>query len=180
MRSERLQFHLSTAIILLFWVGSAIWVWTSRKPWVFASQRIEKTLEAKDINLAPVAPDERRMVVSHVDEGPLNEFPVFDVQDFHNPELTVITLSQIDVNEHAEPIRFLDNDTLEFAREVLTKDYELVHNVIYTYKRRFPEWWWGHFYRPEVWLFILLSAALLFVAIRNRRSAKKNNSEIQY
>jgi hypothetical protein len=24
------------------------------------------------------------------------------------------------------------------------------------YRRRYPEWWWGHLYRVEVWLAVLI------------------------
>ncbi|MHC5053281.1 MAG: WD40 repeat domain-containing protein [Planctomycetota bacterium] len=34
------------------------------------------------------------------------------------------------------------------------------------YRRRFPEWWWGHFYRPEVWAAILIGAAWLWTVAR--------------
>jgi WD40 repeat protein len=34
-------------------------------------------------------------------------------------------------------------------------------NTLEVWSRRHPEWWWGHFYRPEVWLGLLLSGVWL-------------------
>jgi len=31
-----------------------------------------------------------------------------------------------------------------------------------TWERQFPEWWWGHFYRPEVWLTIIFGSLWLW------------------
>ena len=69
------------------------------------------------------------------------------------------------INDNPQkPVRFVDADTLELWREGGESSF------IATYRRRFPEWWWGHFYRPEVWLFITLSGILIwrFVMARKR------------
>ena len=34
--------------------------------------------------------------------------------------------------------------------------------------RRFPEWWWGHFYRPEVWLALIFGIATLVSLFKTR------------
>jgi hypothetical protein len=34
------------------------------------------------------------------------------------------------------------------------------------FRRRFPEWWWGHFYRPEVWAAIVIGAVWLWTVAR--------------
>ncbi len=39
-------------------------------------------------------------------------------------------------------------------------------NVLHLFRRRFPEWWWGHFYRPEVWAAIVLGGAWLWSVAR--------------
>ena len=55
--------------------------------------------------------------------------------------------------------KFIDNDTFEGVLDHLRANEK--HEIsIATYHRRFPEWCWGHFYLPEVWLVLGLSAAL--------------------
>jgi WD40 repeat protein len=49
--------------------------------------------------------------------------------------------------------------------------------VLAVWQRRFPEWWWGHLYRPEVWLtgvvgLLWLWRVALYVARQLRRSPK--------
>jgi len=39
-------------------------------------------------------------------------------------------------------------------------------NRVYVLDRRFPEWWWGHFYRPEVWAAVAIGAAWLWSVAR--------------
>jgi WD40 repeat protein len=41
------------------------------------------------------------------------------------------------------------------------------------YRRRFPEWWWGHFYRLEVWAAIVLGIAWLWSVARWARGRMK-------
>jgi WD40 repeat protein len=52
------------------------------------------------------------------------------------------------------------------------------------YRRRFPEWWWGHFYRPEVWAAMVLGAAWLWSVarwargrLRERRAGKYDTDD---
>ena len=49
---------------------------------------------------------------------------------------------------------------------LLTFDYK---GTIRVWRRRRPEWWWGHFYRAEVWATLLLSIALAWSLKRDRR-----------
>lgn len=36
------------------------------------------------------------------------------------------------------------------------------------FSRRFPEWWWGHIFRPEVWLAVLFGVTWLYCVVRKR------------
>jgi len=48
---------------------------------------------------------------------------------------------------------FLTDDRINVVTEMSDNDFSSWQFV--EYHRRFPEWWWGHFYRPEVWLAII-------------------------
>jgi len=47
-------------------------------------------------------------------------------------------------------------------------------NRVHVIRRCFPEWWWGHLCRPEVWAAVVIGAAWLWTVvrwIRRRRAA---------
>jgi hypothetical protein len=55
--------------------------------------------------------------------------------------------------------RFKNDDAIEISSNFIVDGGS---RLSYLWDRRFPEWWWGHFYRPEVWLAIVLSGLLLW------------------
>ena len=62
---------------------------------------------------------------------------------------------------------FLDDDTVMVIpwlswTEERFDEYSLWH-------RRYPEWWWGHFYRPEVWSALVFGVLLVLNIFRERR-----------
>jgi len=63
---------------------------------------------------------------------------------------------------------FIDDDTISMLA-TFHPPGDLEAHQYRIYRRRFPEWWWGHFYRPEVWTSITLCVALLVRALRFRR-----------
>lgn len=65
------------------------------------------------------------------------------------------------------PYRFPENETLELLR---FRGDPPIESFIATYKRRFPEYWWGHAFRPEVWSFLALSALLIHRFLKHRRA----------
>ena len=67
-----------------------------------------------------------------------------------------------------------DNDHARFFT-VENESGHVAHPVIYSATRRFPEWWWGHFYRPEVWLASIL-AVLMFREIFRMRKFPRESS----
>ena len=40
------------------------------------------------------------------------------------------------------------------------------------WRRRFPEWWWGHLFRPEVWAAIIVCVGLVWSIVRDQRYFK--------
>ncbi|HLX64819.1 MAG TPA: hypothetical protein VKX17_26340 [Planctomycetota bacterium] len=56
---------------------------------------------------------------------------------------------------------FADDDTVVLYEDRATQS---IHGI---FVRRYPEWWWGHFYRREVWFAIVFGT--LFVGNASRR-----------
>ncbi len=64
---------------------------------------------------------------------------------------------------------FLTNDL--FAACLVNDAYPKPEERFSVFRRRFPEWWWGHLYRPEVWL-LPLWLGLIVWSIRKDRAVK--------
>ena len=147
-----MRFSLATLLLVVLWIGAAMAVWTRREPWVEAS--VEKSIAQPTLDNSgniilqtrPVPDPWRRIIYDGAtyvgdEHGLLWEFPYFNGE----PQI---------------PYGFVDENTLKLWR--MTSDRPSTQFAIATYHRRFPEWWWGHFYRPEVWLFALLSGILVW------------------
>lgn len=149
------QLSLRSAALIPLWVSTILWVWTGREPWVQAHKSI---LSAKDANALfkswPIeSPDGTRWVQTRVDTPPMNYLPIIEL-----PSCNQIGDIKVDVAPSMGPVplAFETNDKLLIA----TSLYDLENGpvTVLTYSRRFPEWWWGHLYRPEVWLLLALSS----------------------
>ena len=53
------------------------------------------------------------------------------------------------------------------ASYVLKNDTLLIDDL--EWRRRRPEWWWGHFYRPEVWVAFVLGVIWLWSVVKYLR-----------
>jgi len=101
-----------------------------------------------------------------------NQVFIFDISSRKHLLLCKITTQES--SSYLIPNQFVDNDTFEgFAYNT-----ELQF-CLQTFHRRFPEWWWGHFYRPEVWLAIGLSVLLIWRAARSRRAPVTRSSGLR-
>ena len=150
-----MRFSLATLVLLVLWIGALMAVWARREPWVFEHMSAGKSTAGAGYAEAP--------------DG------VRCAQYYFATEETFVTLTD-NIDYHLSsnfervdgqvqlPVRFVDNDTLELLRE------NEGSNMIATYHRRFPEWWWGHFYRPEVWVAIALSGVQIWRLIKSRRA----------
>ena len=67
-------------------------------------------------------------------------------------------------------VSFLDDNTVVINDETAPA-YEQPR-IRGIWRREYPEWWWGHFYRPEFWCLILFGALLLYSLLRRQRSQK--------
>lgn len=63
-----------------------------------------------------------------------------------------------------------DNWGYTAARYKLTEDSVEMFSIS---KFRFPPYWWGHFYRPEVWLAIIFGSLWLWRVVRWFRERRK-------
>jgi hypothetical protein len=165
-----MRFSLATLLLLVLWIGAGMWVWAWREPW-----RYDQTVSRIDFGRY-VPPKwfengdqfDRRHFDSPDCERGCN---VYVSRDYHYviyDKHAARSLFEFDGVRAA--IGFLDDNNFAFRlgpwSEMLSPDDRC--EIFY---RRFPEWWWGHFYRPEVWLFIGLSAALLWRFVRWRRKS---------
>ena len=150
MKHLRPKFSLLFLVLISLFIPSIVLVWLWREPWVL--ERIELDLPA---TISPNAPDGVRQVIFYrtypmtrmyaiTENGDKNPFYVF-----HGEPLYPINSESI--------AGFLDNDHL--CMQIF---YGESHPQMVAYlTRRFPEWWWGHFYRPEVWLALAFGVATL-------------------
>lgn len=167
-----MRFSLVSLLLFTIWIGAALGVWFRREAWVL--ERFEpasdielnlKMLIIEDANPYP-SPDATRNVLTsnpffhHFTGFQILEMPSEKGLYSHNCFPVVVDVSNP---------RFLTNDQI-YIRGFHSEDgYGRAY-----YRRRFPEWWWGHFYRPEVWAFALITIALLVrgvQALRRRRVA---------
>jgi hypothetical protein len=157
-----MRFSLAMLILVVLWIGAAGAVWFEREPWrqvpmyfVLADSyqpmpRLDKANQREVFN--SIQP-------STIEFATDNPFRVLTSIHY----TTNGASSWIDVG-------FVDSDTILGVESHVLGCTEFKYSPL-LFHRRFPEWWWGHFYRPEVWLFIGLSGALLWRFARWRRKS---------
>jgi len=115
-------------------------VWNQREPWVRFRPAHLVT------RFGMYAPDKlRRVDIRHID----NEPDCVAILSICPPTEGEILWQK---NGNFFDAYFGNDDTLFLDNY---REFQIYH-------RRFPEWWWGHFYRPEVWLSIVLSGLLVW------------------
>jgi hypothetical protein len=152
-----MRFSLSTLILITLWIGAVIAVVLWHKPWQKVSDQEVKFEYDKAYALNCRSPDgTRECVPGPANSGGETSWAILDR----------ITKRQINLIwvQGSQPLmaEFIDNDSLQFGYfSFLSNNLnDPVLSKLSTYHRRFPEWWWGHFYRPEVWCAIVLTALL--------------------
>ena len=152
-----MRFSLGTLMLVVLWTGTLMLVWFQREPWLRASTRNyarpkdeNGNLQLRGFALREVSVDKRRRVEIHHRD----EFPdcVAVVENSGSNEGRILWRR----NGNFYDAVFVDDDTLTIDNYLLMQ----------TYRRRFPEWWWGHFYRPEVWCAIALSGVLIWRVLK--------------
>lgn len=167
-----MRFSLGTLMLVVVWCGMGMTVWEWRRPWYIKSE-VEKANSVR--NGAPSTSSDgrrqftRRFGWSQYGWGEIILVEIGVDQEPSTDEVYRGTEAALceDLLDHDTGwnFRFVDNDTFIFE----TWPRDAVERQI-TLKRRFPEWWWGHFYRSEVWLFVLLSGVLLRRGIQTWRA----------
>ena len=154
-----MRFSLATLVLLVLWIGALMAVWVRREPvWIIqysAPMNILVSAPCYDIG-------NRSVGISVTDE--------ILITDSTNRK----TLFSIHIKNYLNTAMFIDADTILF--DYIGTDKQMTHGLLH---RRFPEWWWGHFYRPEVWLAIGLSVLLIWRAARSRRAPVTQSSGLR-
>lgn len=161
------RFSLRTLVLVALWCGAAMWVWRSRKPWALTQSRVDNaSTSAETYPWSVLLPDRTRVarvtflpMPERIDTKGTGYMTRVEIRDFYQRSAP---LCNIDIQAAARNIYFRDDNTLDCTGAL---------NCIY--QRRFPEWWWGHFYRPEVWLLIVLSLALIVTFVRHLRKWRR-------
>ena len=158
-----MRFSLATLVLLVLWIGAGMWVWAWRTPWSYSYSEsraeFEKGVPERWFGSCSYAPDGLRSLALQI--------------------TTTDVVRKLLIERHSgrklfefpckgNPCGFLDDNNCAFRTG--TWNLEISPDDQYeVYSRHFPEWWWGHFYRPEVWLALGLSAALGWRAVRARK-----------
>jgi len=172
-----MRFSLGTLVLLVVWCAAGMMVWAFREPWYRAS--VAPKSESK-LEYPERAPDGVRCLCAPPwGGGPLSvglrdlEKEGSDVTFFHNERVLLFTFPN---TVSPRDCMFYDDDTVLLSHmkwPVTTAEPEW---ETATFKRRFPEWWWGHFYRVEVWLFVLLGGVLMWRGLLSIRTWRKARS----
>lgn len=159
-----MRFSLATLVLLVLWIGSLMLVWAKREPWNLSGTR--EILSFDTVPEFPSSPDQTRTVLWDCNYTGFFVCSKSDKKGFDNYENLLHYTQTNRITGNLFPIRFVDDDTLELRR---SPDEDNDKILLVTFHRRFPEWWWGHFYRPEVWLATALSGLLIWRAVKSRR-----------
>ncbi len=179
-KSRFWQLHLSTAILLML----AVPVWAlcfvhtnawapenATMSWAEMEARFPGWLN-KDVRERQRSPDGTRCFTGFTNDRMLYGNGTgfnFSRYDYDSDSKYVMGQADDPSTTHY-PYGFVDDDHCIMA--VSIRKSPVRFRVWY---RRFPEWWWGQFYRPEVWLgiaFALVLSVKLVRAIRHHRTSR--------
>lgn len=147
------KFSLRLCIWLALLVGSVLGLGLDREPWVLTSQivlvDVEKSMKSD------LAPDRVRKI--RHESGLFPRFPVMIDLRTNTP-----------IYEFKEgqgiPHYFLNDDEI-LVEQYGVDDWPILH-------RRFPEWWWGIFYRPLFWIAVVVFFGTVFEFVSMRKRLK--------
>jgi len=181
--ATRMRFSLGTLLLLVLWIALGMAVWAYRDPWQLRNTVPRELKPARDEPL--LAPDGRRFLTS----PPWGGGPLFVVEvapgtvskDTLFVDYTENVLFKFKDSISPRDCTFIDDDTIGFVHMEWPMSGAEPVWIETAYHRRFPEWWWGHFYRVEVWLFTLVTVVLVFRGynfLQNRRPAVSSPLQI--
>jgi hypothetical protein len=165
-----MRFSLTTLVLLSLWSAAAMGVWFRREAWVL--ERVESPGTGNIITEHhELMPDGLRRLKTQKEVSPYiaSAFPsqdLFIVDERTNRELYRFEGR----NKWFSKSGGVSDDTFS-----VTGWSDQAKRNFY-YRRRFPEWWWGHLYRPEVWVFAITTLALLYRALKAWRTRKASHA----
>lgn len=181
-----MRFSLLTLLLFVFWIGLGMVVWVHRHPWQVHGVSIQPTI--KEDGAPANSPDGRRQFTRRGGWAPFGwgEMILIEIPPGERPPDAEIcgwpgdpqsTPALCEFNYASTwNHTFIDNDTFAFSTWNMESSDGSERSI--TMKRRFPEWWWGHFFRLEVWLFALTGITLLVRGVRHIRDQKRRVSAL--
>lgn len=170
---KRLQFRwsLRTQVLTVSLIGILPLVWLRWEPWVLEKDKTDFTPH-NAVKDSFNSPDGTRRLVLDVSK--------LRIKDIRYPEAAGPILFELNIPGmrfgHAA---FKDNNTIVADVHEYLGGGMGSANIGVHYRRRFPEWWWGQLYRPEVWLFLLVLGLMLLPTRKDRinEGAEKPQAE---
>ena len=149
-----MRFSLATLLIFLLWFGAMIGVWVRRSPWVKDARVYAETEvdESRTQSHGWYSPDGTRIAFLEGDAPVISDRTNIDNKLFIFPYPGLFGL-----------VGFVDDNTLLLCNP---GGFPLYISQYVFWHRRYLEWWWGHFYRPEVWLAIVFGALWIWRIVR--------------
>jgi hypothetical protein len=168
-----MRFSLASLLLVILWVAVGLGVWLRPEPWqkfTDSASRAEANI-FRDADTVEFSATVRR--ISETDHD-------YHLDNLQGPglaglmELTGFLESlPLRVGESANYYGFKTSDCV--AIQKLDKEREREFHI---FRRRYPREWWGHFYRPEVWAFAVLTVVLIVRAVRSRRASVLGRQDV--
>jgi len=148
------NFSLLTWIVACLLIGAIIGIYIRREPWVRDPRELSaaevKSMRLSDLYDAdPESPDRIRVAIHSHHTGATTVYRTPRADENPSPVEVLAIIPYDGSAKLSFPVFFQDNDTLVFVRVEGERADDFVGIV---WRRIYPEEWWGHFYRPEVWL----------------------------
>lgn len=151
------RFSLRTLVLVALWCGAAMGFWARREPWTLAQKtfcdhapegnwyylQVRETRQAVIENRTSLPNALSRVLITEVPSG----------RSVHS----------FNVGDSISGIRFNSVDEIEV----------LIRQFVLKYTRNYPEAWWGHCNRPEVWLLFILTLGLVVTFVRHVRKVRR-------
>jgi len=155
---KQMRWSLRTQVVVVLFAGYLLVLWQWREPWQFHGSIKERQ------SFGLISPDGGRILLTGLGHLSVQvaELGLFLEDDGAEMTLAVLRLHG---NSLLKP-SFIDDDTIVAIAELNLPSTGAPQYVIF--KRRFPEWWWGHFYRPEVWLLPLCLGLIVWTIRKDR------------
>lgn len=158
-----MRYSLSTFLLSTLFIATLMGLWFRREPWAMQGRPV--LLNRVSTPNEKSSPDGTRVLRTTLWEASEFAFRMYDFRNFPESNLRLFEFTGTVMGGDAY---FVDDDTVLICAEAQGEK-----TLFQTYRRRFPEWWWGHFFRPEAWAALLLFVALIVRARPGRKSSPR-------